>query len=74
MEITGIITPEGNIAVSQTIFESLGLKPGDSIKLKYSGKEFQQNKEKTLLGALQGNISVKGDIIAPVDTEWDALS
>ncbi len=29
-------------------------------------------KPKTLFGALAGAVSVKGDIIAPVDVEWDA--
>ena len=29
-------------------------------------------KPKTLFGALEGAVSVKGDIIAPVDVEWDA--
>jgi len=28
----------------------------------------------TLFGALKGSISIEGDIIAPVDTRWDALS
>ena len=27
---------------------------------------------KTLFGALAGAVSAKGDIIAPVDVEWDA--
>ncbi len=29
-------------------------------------------KPRTLFGALEGAVSVKGDIIAPVDVEWDA--
>ena len=29
-------------------------------------------KPRTLFGALAGAVSVKGDIIAPVDVEWDA--
>ena len=29
-------------------------------------------KPKTLFGALAGAVSVTGDIIAPVDVEWDA--
>jgi prevent-host-death family protein len=28
----------------------------------------------TLFGAFKGSISIRGDIIAPVDTRWDALS
>lgn len=28
----------------------------------------------TLFGALKGSISIKGDIIAPVDANWEALS
>ncbi len=28
----------------------------------------------TFFGALKGSISVEGDIVAPLDTEWDALS
>ena len=28
----------------------------------------------TLFGALKGSISIEGDIIAPVDARWDALS
>ena len=27
----------------------------------------------TLFGALKGNISIRGDIITPVDAKWDAL-
>ena len=27
-----------------------------------------------LFGALQGSVAIKGDIIAPVDTKWGALS
>ncbi len=28
----------------------------------------------TLFGALEGSITILGDIIAPIDVEWDALS
>ena len=28
----------------------------------------------TLFGALKGSVSIRGDILAPVDTLWDALS
>ncbi len=28
----------------------------------------------TLFGALEGSVTILGDIIAPIDVEWDALS
>jgi antitoxin (DNA-binding transcriptional repressor) of toxin-antitoxin stability system len=28
----------------------------------------------TLFGALRGSIQVTGDIVAPIDTDWEALS
>ncbi len=28
----------------------------------------------TLFGALSGSVSIRGDILAPVDAQWDALS
>ncbi len=28
----------------------------------------------TLFGALEGSLTILGDIIAPIDVEWDALS
>ena len=28
----------------------------------------------TLFGALKGSVSITGDIVAPVDVEWDARS
>lgn len=31
-----------------------------------------KRKPKTLFGALKGAVSARGDIIAPVDVEWDA--
>jgi prevent-host-death family protein len=33
-----------------------------------------KRKPETLFGALKGSVSIKGDIISPVDTEWNALS
>ena len=30
-------------------------------------------KPKTLFGALEGSITIVGDIISPIDVEWDAL-
>ncbi len=33
-----------------------------------------KRKPKTLFGALKGSVSIKGDIIAPIDIQWDALS
>ena len=30
-------------------------------------------KPETMLGALKGSITILGDIIAPIDVEWDAL-
>ena len=33
-----------------------------------------RNKPETLFGALKGHMSLKGDIIAPVDVQWDALA
>ncbi len=31
-------------------------------------------KKETLFGALRGSVSIRGDIMAPVDAKWDALS
>ena len=31
-------------------------------------------KPETLFGALEGSVTILGDIIAPIDVEWDALS
>ncbi len=31
-------------------------------------------KPKTLFGALEGSMTIVGDIISPIDVEWDALS
>ena len=31
-------------------------------------------KPETLFGALEGSITILGDIISPIDVEWDALS
>jgi prevent-host-death family protein len=33
-----------------------------------------KRKPETLFGALKGSVSIKGDIIAPVDAEWNALA
>jgi prevent-host-death family protein len=33
-----------------------------------------KRKPETLFGALRGSVFIKGDIIAPVDAEWNALS
>ena len=33
-----------------------------------------KRRPETLFGALKGSVSIQGDIIAPVDAEWDALS
>ena len=33
-----------------------------------------RRRPETLFGALKGSVSIRGDIIAPVDTEWEALS
>ena len=32
-----------------------------------------RHKPKTLFGAHRGRIAVKGDIVSPLDTEWEAL-
>ena len=40
----------------------------------YIEKEENNPKPKTLCGALQGNIKIKGDIIAPLDVEWNVLT
>ena len=32
-----------------------------------------RRRPETLFGALKGCISIKGDIIAPIEAEWDAL-
>lgn len=33
-----------------------------------------RRKPETLFGALKGSMSLKGDIISPVDAQWDALA
>jgi prevent-host-death family protein len=33
-----------------------------------------RRRPETLFGALRGSMSIQGDIITPVDAEWDALS
>ena len=33
-----------------------------------------RRKPETLFGALKGSVSIKGDIITPIDAQWDALS
>lgn len=33
-----------------------------------------RRRPESLFGALKGAVSIRGDIIAPVDAEWDALS
>ena len=32
-----------------------------------------RHKPKTLFGAHRGRIAVKGDVVSPLDTEWEAL-
>jgi len=50
---------------------------GDPVLITKHGKPVAQltpvtQKPKTLFGALAGEIEIKGDIVAPVDVEWDA--
>jgi prevent-host-death family protein len=33
-----------------------------------------KRRPETLFGALKGSVSIRGNIIGPVDAEWDALS
>lgn len=33
-----------------------------------------KRRPETLFGALKGSVCIKGDIISPVDVEWNALS
>ena len=33
-----------------------------------------EKKEKTLFGAMRGTIHIKGDIVSPIDEDWDADS
>ena len=51
---------------------------GEVIIVTKNGKPVAQlapltNKPQSLFGALKGFVSLKGDIIDPVATEWDAL-
>ena len=51
---------------------------GEAIIVTKNGKPVAQltplpNKPQTFFGALKGFVSIKGDIIGPVDAEWDAL-
>ena len=32
-----------------------------------------RQRPKTIIGAMKGSITILGDIISPIDTEWDAL-
>jgi len=52
---------------------------GEIIIVTKNGKPVAQlaplpNKPHTLFGVLKGLVSIKGDIVGPVDTEWDALN
>ena len=33
-----------------------------------------RRRPETLFGVLKGSVSIRGDIIVPMDAEWDALS
>ncbi len=51
---------------------------GEAIIVTKNGKPVAQlvplpSKPHTFFGALKGFVSVKGDIVDPVDTKWDAL-
>ena len=51
---------------------------GDPVVITKHGKPVAQlvpvkQKPKTLFGALAGEIEIKGDIISPIDVEWDAV-
>ncbi len=51
---------------------------GEGIIVTKNGKPVAQlvalpSKPPTFLGVLKGFVSIKGDIVLPIDTEWDAL-
>ena len=51
---------------------------GEAIVITKRGKPVAQlapvkRKPKTLYGALKGRVKIKGDIISPIDVEWEAL-
>ena len=51
---------------------------GKPIVITKNGKPVAQlapvtRKPKTLFGALKGTVVIKGDIVGPVDAEWNAL-
>ena len=51
---------------------------GETIIVTKNGKPVAQlvplpNKPQTFFGSLKGFVSIKGDIIGPVDAEWDVL-
>lgn len=50
---------------------------GDPIIITKNGKPISRlvpfrTKPETLYGALKGSIVITGDIVAPIDTEWEA--
>ena len=53
-------------------------KTGEAIVITKNGKPVSQlvpyrTKPKTFYGALKGSIEILDDIVAPIDSEWDAL-
>lgn len=52
-------------------------KTGEPVVITKHGKPIAQlapikRKPKTLFGALKGQVTVTGDIVAPIDVEWEA--
>ncbi|MCI0439465.1 MAG: DUF104 domain-containing protein [Chloroflexi bacterium] len=49
--------------------EEIDLEEGEEVVILVSIKD----KPRSLFGLLKGSATIKGDIIAPVDVDWDAL-
>lgn len=54
-------------------------RTGEPVVITKNGRPIAQlapirNKPQSLYGALKGKVKIKGDIVAPTDAEWEAMS
>ena len=52
-------------------------EPGDAVVITKNGKPVSKlvpyrQQPKSLFGVMKGTLEIKGDIMAPIDVEWDA--
>lgn len=75
MKITGIIS-NGKIVIPLEVLKELGFKEGERVILECKKKLRTMGKsaKKDLFGALKGTVKIKGDIISPINEDWEALS